>query len=76
MSYYGYKNIELYCYTYRTRNDFVNMREIAGCAHMQVTPLAGLTGYCQTNGASVAGTMTDVERLQINQMLDGGVYIE
>lgn len=76
MSYYGYKNIELYCYSYRTRNDFTNMREIAGCANMQVTPLAALTGYCQTNGASVAGTMTDVERLQINQMLDGGVYIE
>lgn len=71
-----FKNIELYCFQYGTRNDMENMRAIAGNANMKVRQIEGLTGYCQTSGFSVSGAMTDTERNQINQLMDGGVYIE
>ena len=35
-----------------------------------------ISGYVQTSGANVAGSMTDTEREEINQLLDGGIYIE
>ena len=38
--------------------------------------LSGVSGYVQTQNASVSGDMMDSERQQINQMLDGGIYIE
>lgn len=38
--------------------------------------LTNVTGYVQTQHASVSGSMTDREREEINQLLDGGVYIE
>ena len=41
-----------------------------------VLSLASVTGYVQTAGASVSGTMTDTERENINNLLNGGVYIE
>lgn len=47
-----------------------------GTPYNGVLSLSGVTGYVQTSGASVAGALTDTEREQINQLLDGGVYIE
>lgn len=41
-----------------------------------VMSLANITGYVQTSAVSVSGSMTDTERTEINNMLDGGVYIE
>ena len=38
--------------------------------------LTNVSGYIQTQNASVAGAMTNTERQRINQLLDGGVYIE
>lgn len=38
--------------------------------------LSGKTGYVRTLGASVSGSMTDTERNMINQLLDGGIFIE
>ena len=38
--------------------------------------LTGKTGYVRTLGASVSGSMTDTERNMINQLMDGGIYIE
>ena len=49
---------------------------IMGTPTMAVKSLSGLSGFVQTIGASVAGNMTDTERMRINQMLDGGIYIE
>ena len=49
---------------------------VEGEPHNGVMSLSGISGYVQTAAASVAGTMTDTEREQINQMLDGGIYIE
>ena len=36
----------------------------------------GLSGYFQTSGASVEGSMTDTERQEINALMDGGFYLE
>lgn len=49
---------------------------VKGTPYNGVLSLASITGYVQTNGASVAGNMTDTEREQINQLMDGGIYIE
>ena len=49
---------------------------IMGTPAREVKSLGSLSGYVQTVGASVAGSMTGGEREQINRLLDGGVYIE
>lgn len=49
---------------------------IMGTPTNEVKALAGLTGYVETRGFSVAGSMTDRERTDINRLMDGGVYIE
>lgn len=49
---------------------------VKGTPHNGALNLSGISGYVQTDGASVAGSMTDTERQQINQLLDGGIYIE
>lgn len=53
-----------------------NMKDTIGNACMKVRSLTGLTGYCQTSGASVAAAATDEELKSINAMLDAGIYIE
>lgn len=53
-----------------------NPSGIIGSPVMKAVSLAGHSGYVQTQQASVAGSMTDTEREQINSMLDGGIYIE
>lgn len=49
---------------------------VMGTPFNGVMSLAGVSGYVQTSGASVAGFMTGTEREKINQLLDGGIYIE
>ena len=49
---------------------------VKGTPYNGALSLSGITGYVQTDGASVAGSMTDTEREQINALLDGGIYIE
>lgn len=49
---------------------------IMGTPSREVKSLGSLSGYVQTVGASVAGSMTETERSQINRLLDGGVYLE
>ena len=47
-----------------------------GTPYNGVLNLQNVTGYVETMGASVSGSMTDTEREQINQLMDGGIYIE
>lgn len=49
---------------------------IIGTPTNAVKSLAGLSGYVETHGFSVSGSMTDRERADINRLMDGGVYIE
>lgn len=55
-----------------------NVSAEKGTPYNGVLALSGLTGtpYVQTSGASVAGTMTDTEREEINNIMDGGFYLE
>lgn len=47
-----------------------------GTPYNATLSLSSVTGYVQTAGASVAGAMTDTEREQINELMNGGIYIE
>lgn len=53
-----------------------SVSSIMGTPFNGVMSLSSVSGYVQTAGASVAGLMTDTEREQINELLDGGIYIE
>ena len=47
-----------------------------GTPYNGVLALSAISGYVQTSGASIAGTMTDTEREEINNIMDGGFYLE
>ena len=47
-----------------------------GTPHNATLALTSVLGYVQTMGASVSGSMTDTERQEINNLMDGGIYIE
>lgn len=49
---------------------------IKGTPYNGVLNLQNITGYVQCMDASVSGSMTDTEREEINNLLNGGVYIE
>lgn len=53
-----------------------NLDSIIGKPVMKKATIGSYSGYVQTDGASVAGTMLDGEREAINQMLDRGIYYE
>ena len=53
-----------------------NLSAEKGTPYNAVLNLSGVTGYVQTIGASVAGPMLDNERERINEMMNGGIYIE
>lgn len=42
----------------------------------KVMSLSSISGYVQTSSASVSGTMLDAEREAVNNLLNGGIYIE
>ena len=51
-------------------------RDFMGNPCMKVRNIQGLSGYCQTDGFQVSGGMTDTEKSEINNLMNGGVYIE
>lgn len=53
-----------------------NLNPIIGKPVMKKATIGSYSGYVQTDGASVAGTMLDEEREAINSMLDRGIYYE
>lgn len=66
----------VFCVTHDTNVSPDSVSAIMGTPARAVKSLSGLSGYVQTVGASVAGLMTDSERDAINNLLNGGVYIE
>lgn len=74
----GVSASNVYCITifHDTTVTPASVSSIIGTPFNGVVSLSGITGYVQTAGASVAGLMTDAERQQINELLDGGIYIE
>lgn len=59
-----------------TTDDPDNMRGTVGNVLCKVRQISGLSGYCQTNGFSVSASCTQTERDRINQLMDGGVYLQ
>ena len=43
---------------------------------MKTRHISGLSGYCQTEDFQVSGNMLDTEKSEINNLMNGGVYIE
>ena len=74
----GYTGYKVYCFTifHDTTVAPSNVSAIKGTPYNAVMSLGSVSGYVQTMDASVSGTMTDTEREKINQLLDGGIYIE
>lgn len=66
------------CYTiyHDTIESPGSMSAVVGTPTNCVRSLGSISGYVQTRAASVSGSMTDTERDEINNLLDGGVYIE
>ena len=66
------------CYTvfHDTNVTPASVSAIKGTPYNGVLSLSGITGYVQCMDASVSGSMTDTERENINNLLNGGVYIE
>lgn len=71
-----YSKITCWTVFHDTNVDPSSVSAIMGTPTMKTKSLSGLTGYVQTIGASVSGSMTDTERSQINAYLDRGIYIE
>lgn len=70
-------SIVLAMVTRTTRQEPTLYAPIIGRPCMQTLSLASCTGYVQTSNASVTALgMLDEERTAVNNMLDGGVYIE
>lgn len=70
-------NIVLALLTRTTRQEPTLYAPIIGRPCMQTIPLSQCIGYTQTSNASVTAlAMLDEERTAVNNMLDGGVYIE
>lgn len=66
------------CFTicHNTCVDPSSVSAVMGTPTMATKTLNGLSGYVETKNFSCAGSMTDTERMMINKLMDGGVYIE
>lgn len=71
-------NQNITCYTVFHDTNAAPNSEIAtiGAPTMAPKSLATLTGFVQTNSASVEGAMSAPERNKINRLLDSGIFIE
>ena len=74
----GYTGYKVYCFTifHDTTVTPASVSSVKGTPYNGVLSLSGISGYVQTMDSSVAGSMTDTEREEINNLLNGGVYIE
>lgn len=74
----GFSGKKVYCFTvfHDTTVSPSSVSAEKGTPYNGVLSLSSVTGYVQTMGASVSGAMTDTEREKINQLMDGGIYIE
>ena len=61
---------------YRTRIEPSNLTELCGRPCSKVRKLEGLTGYCQTADAHVSLNTTSRIKQEINDIMNGGFYIE
>lgn len=67
---------KLYRVAMQTVSSPQQLGELLGRPYKQVTPLINCSGYLQTVGASIATDYPDSITNELNNMLDGGIYIE
>lgn len=73
------KNLVCYTVSHNTSINPANMAAVKGIPYFGVTALTEVTGYVESENFSVVDTysnMTSTEKDMINDLMDGGVYIE
>lgn len=70
-----WRNAYIVCIAHNTTVEPDSIAEIMGRPCQKVRQINGLTGYVQTRNASVSTGNSDITQ-QINNLLEGGVYIE
>ena len=70
-----WRNAYIVCIAHNTAVEPDSIAETMGRPCQKVRQINGLTGYVQTRNASVSTGNSDITQ-QINNLLDGGVYIE
>ena len=70
-----WRNAYIVCIAHNTAVEPSSIADTMGRPCQKVREINGLTGYVQTRNASVATGNSDITQ-QINNLLDGGVYIE
>lgn len=61
---------------HETTGEVGNMASVQGLPFFNTARLGSLSGYVQTKGASVSGSIRGVLRERINSMLDSGFFME
>lgn len=72
----GYDTVGVYCVYHGSTVEPSSISDVCGTPSCAVRSLGSLSGYVQTQGASVAISGHADEADKINSLLDGGVYIE
>ena len=70
-----WRNAYIVCIAHNTAVEPDSVLEIMGRPCQKVRRINGLTGYVQTRNASVSTGNSDITQ-QINNLLDGGIYVE
>lgn len=70
-----WRNAYIVCIAHNTAVEPDSIAEVMGRPCQKVRQINGLTGYVQTRNASVSTGNSDITQ-QLNNLLDGGVYIE
>lgn len=76
LSAYLGRRIIVSVWTVETNDEPNNYKDIIGLPYFSAVELGNLTGYVQTQNASVQAIAMEEELQEINSMLDRGVYIE
>lgn len=71
-----YKQIMCTTYSKQLTDSQINLDPIMGKPIFEKHTIGTYSGYVQTDGLSIAGNMTDMERDAINAAFNGGAYYE
>lgn len=71
-----WQNFRLICTALTSTTSPANIRQQIGNICGKSLGLGTLSGFCQTNGASISIPGYDMERDEINRLLDSGIFFE
>lgn len=73
---YDVASVQVYVVTHDTNVSPDSVSATIGTPSMAVKQIGTLSGYVQTQAASVAASCDETTRAEINALLDGGIYYE